>query len=919
MSKQVYWFGGTIVFVIIVLIGSVLFLRKGQVPEYDVYNAIPTDATLVVETSMVQSFLTESRRENSLWKELQNMPALAELDASLGELVPLLEEMPEVYNRLDGSMVFSGHKTGRDKLSFLAYMKIRQRKQMITIDKAISENLLGVKDVTIRNYEGVELKKIVFQDTLAQKPVYYCFVNGIGVWGYAPYLVESVIRQCELDSSLKDDKAFSEVYNTSGKNVFANVYVNLESLPEVASSLLAEDYGKKLQSQPVLSNWVELDLNLKDNALLFNGFSSTNDSAGNYLGLFLQQEPVENTCIRVLPATTSAFFSLGVEDFVSFQEGYYKFLGVAKRAEAHVKYFTKVNRKYQVDFEGLFKQLTYKEVACGYADLDNNSPEDEAFVLVRVQSQATAKEKLLRVLQKIPGETGGCKKSTIRIDEETVFDVVQLPVGDLFGSIFGQFFSCGDFRYVAFYDNYMLVAQSREQLFKLLHYNVLGKTLDKDPRFEEFSDYLSSKSNIFVYANLYRAPDVLGRFLSETLEEGLVKNAEVFRKFQGVALQVRKSNDMLFNNLFVKYTPEFKEEAHTVWESHLDTLIDFKPQLVENHYSKEQEIFVQDLKHKVYLINKVGRVLWKLQLDEPILGPVYQVDYYKNGKLQLIFNTATQIHLLDRNGNYVERYPVTLRAKATTGLALFDYDNNRNYRIFVPTADKQVYLYNADGSINTGWDFSGSDAIVHHPVQHFKIGTKDYIVFHDKFRTYILNRRGETRVAIKEQFPVAQNNHFYYYNKNGLRGFVTTDTSGIVQIISEKGEVHSKSLGRFSAGHFFQYQDMDADASGDYIFVDDDELVVYKENGKELFDYEFEFPVVEAPSYYYFSYNNRKLGVADRKAGKIYLFESDGDQYAGFPLRGSTPFTIGYLGNDHKNFNLLVGTKENFLYNYTVQ
>jgi len=39
---------------------------------------------------------------------------------------------------------------------------------------------------------------------------------------------------------------------------------------------------------------------------------------------------------------------------------------------------------------------------------------------------------------------------------------------------------------------------------------------------------------------------------------------------------------------------------------------------------------VQDLKNNIYLINRSGRILWKVRLNEPIMGNVEQVDYYKN-------------------------------------------------------------------------------------------------------------------------------------------------------------------------------------------------------------------------------------------------------------------------------------------------
>ena len=76
-----------------------------------------------------------------------------------------------------------------------------------------------------------------------------------------------------------------------------------------------------------------------------------------------------------------------------------------------------------------------------------------------------------------------------------------------------------------------------------------------------------------------------------------------------------------------------------MWESKLDTLADFKPVFVVNHQTRQNEVFVQDLKNNIYLINQVGRILWKVQLPEPINSEVFQVDYFRNGKLQLLFST----------------------------------------------------------------------------------------------------------------------------------------------------------------------------------------------------------------------------------------------------------------------------------------
>ncbi len=110
------------------------------------------------------------------------------------------------------------------------------------------------------------------------------------------------------------------------------------------------------------------------------------------------------------------------------------------------------------------------------------------------------------------------------------------------------------------------------------------------------------------------------------------------------------------------------------------------------------------MKNNAYLINAAGRVLWKVPLRERISRyHLYDRLFQEREISSCFFQEEIIIHLLDRNGNYVERYPVKLRSPATNPLALFDYDNNRNYRLLIAGEDKMIYAYDKSGSVVKGW------------------------------------------------------------------------------------------------------------------------------------------------------------------------------------------------------------------------
>ena len=148
------------------------------------------------------------------------------------------------------------------------------------------------------------------------------------------------------------------------------------------------------------------------------------------------------------------------------------------------------------------------------------------------------------------------------------------------------------------------------------------------------------------------------------------------------------------------------------------------------------------------------------------MSEIYQIDFYRNNKLQYLFNTPTKLYLLDRNGNHVAKYPFSLPEKASSGLSVFDYDSNRDYRIFLPLNDRKVYLFDKTGARVPGWNIPQTEGIVSQPVQFFRSSGSDYIIFSDKYRNYIMDRRGNNRVTPQKSFVRNSKSPFFIEHPN---------------------------------------------------------------------------------------------------------------------------------------------------------
>jgi len=913
---------------VVAIVLAVILVLWFRMPVYsvqgdDLLRAMPVDAALLVKGGSIADVFGSVRRDNPIWNELTTLPVMKKFERQLNDLDSLARSytgLLPLYREQECLIGIFPIISGKAEFLLVTGVPGKNRRRSLP-------DLLGALADSIqiesRPYENTRIYHVAFSESKAPADYHFSLMNGYFLMSRSAVMVEKAIRQLDLPEGIEETEGFREVWKTAGENVDANVFIHLNRFISLASALLNQDYLKKTGSLGSIGNWAELDVNVKEEALLFNGFSHTDDSSAHLLNLFRGQSPREREIEQVLPANTVWFASLALEDLDQY------YLRLDKYLKHKGAYRSMENRRQQVrvktgmDIRALLSGIFNGEAALVVTDSRNLGPRGNQFVAISAKSDQMARgqvEAFVESYGKKMGVPAGQFRQRIRIDPETEFDAWELPFSDLPSLMLGDLFSGGEYRFVTVIKNHLVFGQSTEALSRFVHQNILGRILKNDLMYADFTEYLSSRSHFHFFVNLPRVIETLPEFFAPGVCSTLEANREIFQKLQGFAFQFSAGGSMVYNNLFLKYSPVYREITGTVWESLLDTAVRMKPQLVLNHYTANREVLVQDVSYNLYLLNEAGRILWKLPMREPIMGEVFQIDYYGNGKLQYLFNTRHQLHLIDRNGNYVERYPVHLRSPATAPMALFDYENNGNYRIFVASEDRNIYVYSKEGNLVSGWEAEKTEHVVQVPPQHFRLGTRDYIVFHDTYRTYILDRRGKPRVVPDEQFPHSPLNHFKLdAGGNRPASLVTTGINGRVYRLYFDGKVESLQPDTFSQDHYFEYADLDGNGRKEYIFLDGKRLRVFNADQSMRFQMDFEAPAFPAAHIYEFSRRDRKIGVVVPSLNRIYLINQDGNLYMGFPLAGSSPFTIGKLRESSSRFNLIVGGRDNFLLNYSVQ
>ena len=765
----------------------------------------------------------------------------------------------------------------------------------------------------------LDSKRKIYTFSVDSLQFHYCFFDGIFALSTNTLMLEEASRQIDSDVSILDYEGFQKVSNTEGKYTDANFYVNLNKFPKLLSNYFDPKFKKTIKNFSNVGGWMELDLNLKSDGFLLNGFTSTGNKKSDYLNVFIKQEPQKMQMHNCLPKNTPAFVCLGISNFPLFRNHYKEYLRNSGSSKS-IQKLTSVNKKYDIDLEASFATFFNKDAVLALSSKLNKSGNYSYYCMLGTKSASIALEKLAQINKKVLQNKAARitdNAEVYKIDSDSKYYIYKFPITNYCSLLFGELFENVRSDYFCIIDNYLVFSENINVLRLLIKENVTKNTLKNDVNYNDFNDYLSSKSNFLFYANIPKSNTIIQSLLDDKYHNNIQNSFSAINKFHALGMQFLSNGEMIYNNLYLQYKPLKTHKTNAFWESKIDTVFNYKPAIVLNHNTQEKELIIQDLKNNLYLVNTSGRILWKLPVSNKIISEVHQVDYYKNGKLQFLFNTNEYLYLIDRNGNSVENYPIKLASKATSGLAVFDYEKDKNYRIFIPNNNKNVVCYNIKGNVVSGWEFNKTESYVRTKPQFFRIQNKDYIVFADSFKIYMLNRKGIVRTPIKQSFSKSSNNIFHLEKKGNYR-LVTTDINGKVKYVYFNGQVDTYQFKEYSDKHFFDYKDVDGDGNKDYIIIDNNNLEVYSSTYDEIFAYSFENTIVDAPVYFRFPGNISKLGITDQVSNEIFLFNDDGSVYRDFPLQGNTRFTISKAFKNSNSLYLFVGDQNGFLINYQI-
>lgn len=774
------------------------------------------------------------------------------------------------------------------------------------------------QDKQVRKYDHYRIYSL--KD--GNEEVYYCLEEGMILLANSELYLEDALKQFDLQAeSGTENTILKNVNKYFSAGVGINVFLNAGCFSDILPIYLDTD---KLSSGLDLTKcfkWGAFDGDFSEKGLLLNGFVDHSGLAASFMKTLEGQQPRESGIDVIIPAHPASFFILNLTDLKTYLKNLDDYRYNAGFIENVRKQKQEYARSMGADAEVELRELLSGDFALVNTSFDVSGEKGEGLVIAGLKSGGLCKV----WLEKVIGNDARYRsrhpenyRNTYRVDRDKSFTYYKFPAENMTGLYWGDVLGGLDNKYALVEDNYLVLASSEKVMTDYIRDYMRHNSVKETDWYKNIKMKLSARYNLAYFAETSLALPGYGYTAKGGWKDYVASNKDKLSAFSSLAFQWSNEGGMFYNTVFLS-TDEIAggSQPHVLWQTKLDAPVSMKPVPVDNHVTGEKEFLVQDDNSVLYLINDAGRVLWRQAVDAPVNSEIYQVDAFKNGKLQYLFSTPSRLYLIDRNGQHVSDFPVVFKSDCRQGISVYDYDKNRDYRIFAPCNDKNVYLYEVSGKQVKGWDCDRADKDFVTKVNHFRVDGKDYIVFADQYRLYILDRKGKERVRVSTVFDLRENTPFYLVKQEGKTGVAFGNADGQMNVVDFNGKVKRIPCGLLSSGYNVNVADINNDGKDEYVITDSNRLFVYDLSGKMLFEKELDVQSLDFPYVYRFSGNDTRVGLLDRVQHKMLLYSVKDGVSKGFPISGDSPFSIIFA--DNGDFYLFAGVDSGSMIKYRVQ
>lgn len=846
------------------------FFFENRGPKHEPLKAVPQNAIAFVTGENMIEFYRELDNTSLFWQDLKASGFIEKFDHQL-DIWNVLDKKGALKNLKETPFVISLHPSNDQSLDYLVCVSFPGKTQE-TVQSILEQGNVRIED------KGSPIQTVVSPTGI--KWFYYNFENLV-VFSPSRELVELSKKECEKEEQEEKFTAFRQLEKSRGDHTKSAIFIrNTQFL-----NAISKHFNEEIET--FINNYQTgvaglYDVVVEPNSLLLRGFNLAPDSIENCLNFLKNQKPVKPELIKYLPQSTQWFYFIGLSDVEQFVDQLHQDATFRSSIE-------EFNSNYNVNL----KQHLLSWAQGQFTLFSTQKFPNDRLLLVNSEEGTNPLKELEYLSTKL--DTTGA--SSVNYNGKII---KRLNEDNLFGLVLGNIFTKVNSPYYMQIENSIVFSTSADALIDYLNEISGDKFLVRNVSFyDNLENHFSTNTNVLFHLNFSENHSPLKTLDSNRAallrDVNFIKNTESFT----FSLST-KSNNLYYAQALFKYKGSGSTTSNTIWDIGFDTLLQSTPHIVHNHISGTNNIIIQDRGNVLHSISAVGKTEFSVPLKEPIIDKIVNVDIMNNGKSQLLFVTATKLHLIDLKGNYVSGFPVSLNQQPTSAPGAYDYEGDGNYRILIPCG-KKILNYNKEGKPVTGFVFGGLPGNITQAPLFVRIDNKDYLFICDDLgNVKLTDRKGNDRFTVNFKLKNRSSQHVHFEKGS------TVETSKII-FCSNNGTIYQQFMSgikdslpsKTQVRNGYGFIDMDDDGTSELVVVDSSLIKYYDFKGhliKQIAPLcnDFQLQVYKA------GHGLSVIGGTCRNEEIVMAYDNDGVDVTRIKLVADSPFTVADINNDNK-------------------
>ena len=525
-------------------------------------------------------------------------------------------------------------------------------------------------------------------------------------------LLKSSQRHLTKGVSILDATGFRDALRAvDGSNV---LYISNNHFGKLLPLLMPRPYSSYASFLERLSQWCVFDIARSKASAKLSGTLVHDSDASDFINVLASMKPATPELSQVIPSYTLFAATMPMKDVSAFVDSYKSYLDSRQRMQIYVAAQNRLG--LSISPVSLLQSWNLSEVAV--ASFKTGS----AVETVNLMHVANPDVATL---------FAGADISSLKGYEPAVH---QWAYPSLISSVFGDFFARNDESCFTYIDGWV-VTGSQAAVEEYVSGRALEYNLKKYMSDAGQADLLAGHPVTFAsYFSFTEDKSELDKIFRKTMlndMQSLCGDAE----YCPFILTVSGGKKNVAVNLDV-HKLTLKKTKAPVFERDTVVTVPKGPFAVKNSGTGKMNKFYQN-SHNALCLSEEGRDLWGVPFNMPICGRAGTVDYFANGKLQILFCAADKLYLIDRLGRYVNGFPLSLGKDVLLGPDIYDFNGAKKYNIMVLHKDNIIDMYNLKGQKPASWKGITSSETIKDLPEKITVGGSTFWVVRTSIQTLI--------------------------------------------------------------------------------------------------------------------------------------------------------------------------------------